>query len=115
MQQDVWLDCQKQLIARTQNMRSVVWLTTNMPEVTEPESNPPLNAEQPSVSEGDVIMASNTNLPINTGLDAEVPPAPILFSLNFNAKDLYNKDLHYQGFCNYRTLEDFSIKIRPRR
>lgn len=37
------------------------------------------------------------------------------FSADFDAKDIYSKALHYRGECRYQSLEDVSVKIRPRR
>jgi len=141
LHKDVWQDCQKQLTARTQNMKGVVWLTTRMPawsgiindeqslELKEAldrdfvsgylERNTILDktsdTDVPSIKTIDSTLDTEFKAGPDVGSNAEVEPEPILFTLDFNAVDLYNKDLHYQGFCHYRTLEDFSIKIRPRR
>lgn len=38
-----------------------------------------------------------------------------LFTADFDAQDIYAKALHYRGECRYQSLEDVTVKIRPRR
>lgn len=38
-----------------------------------------------------------------------------LFTADFDAQDIYAKALRYRGECRYQSLEDVTVKIRPRR
>lgn len=37
-----------------------------------------------------------------------------IFTADFDAQDIYAKALHYTGECRYQSLDDVTVKIRPR-
>lgn len=67
------------------------------------------------------VAKKTKNMRAMTVLTEEMPVADgskegvTTFLLDFNAEDIYGNPLRYRAACNYRSLEDFTVKIRPRK
>lgn len=110
-QRDDWADCQKQLQVKVKNMRSVVWLTTEMPE-----QEVIVTASKPESAVEEVADTSTQSDGVNETVEEVVPEPPAtLFTVDFDAQDIYAKALYYRAQCLYRADKQPVITIRPRR